>query len=477
MTGTVTDTGGAGSSGAEPAHPVSTVDPVAEVARLRATFAGGRTRDRSWRLAQLRGLERMLAERESEFAAALASDLGRPAVDAWLADLAPTTAESVYARRHLARWMKPRRVGLPLSVQPGRARYSYRPLGVVLVIGPWNYPAYLTLSPLVAALAAGNCAVVKPSEYAPAIAELLVALLPRYLDPDAVAVVTGGPEETQALLAQGLDHVFFTGSPEVGAKVMAAAAPHLTPVTLELGGKSPVIVAADADVEVAARRIAWTKLMNSGQTCVAPDYLLVDAAVRDRLVAAVAEATTRFRGGATGGLRVVDARQTSRLAGLLTDCGGTVVTGGTFDPAARTGEPTIVVDPDPGSRLMREEIFGPILPVLTVEDLDAAIAHVNAGPKPLAAYVFSRSSEVVARVTREIPAGATVVNHLMFHVLVPQLPFGGVGRSGTGAYHGRFGFETFSHRHSVLTKPTRPDPGLVYPPYTAATERLLRRLF
>lgn len=241
--------------------------------------------------------------------------------------------------------MKPRRVGLPLSVQPGRARYSYEPLGVVLVIGPWNYPAHLTVSPLVAALAAGNCAAVEPSEYAPAIAELLVRLPPHHLDPGAVAVVTGGPEETQALLAQGMAHVFFTGSPEVGANVMAAAAPHLSPVTLELGGKSPVIVAADADIEVAARRIAWTKLMNSGQTCVAPDYLLVDATVRDRLVAAVAEATTRFCGGATGGLRVVDSRQAIRLAGLPEDCGGTVAAGGTFDPAARTGEPTIVVDP------------------------------------------------------------------------------------------------------------------------------------
>ncbi len=475
MTATATGTGspGAGRTGSTR----GAADLPAEVARLRTTFTGGRTRDRSWRVAQLRGLERMLDEREPEFAAALASDLGRPAVDAWLADLAPTRAESVHARRHLARWMRPRRVGLPLSVQPGRARYSYEPLGVVLVIGPWNYPAYLTLSPLVAALAAGNCAVVKPSEYAPAVADLLAALLPQYLDPDAVAVVTGGPEETQALLAQGLDHVFFTGSPQVGAKVMAAAAPHLTPVTLELGGKSPVIVAADADIEVAARRIAWTKLMNSGQTCVAPDYLLVEAPVRDRLVAAVDEATRRLRGGATGGLRVVDSRQTARLAGLLEDCGGTVTSGGTFDPEASTGEPTIVVDPDLGSRLMREEIFGPILPVVTVEDLDAAIAHVNSGPTPLAAYVFSRSRRTVARVVREVPAGATVVNHLMFHVLVPRLPFGGVGRSGMGAHHGWFGFATFSHRHSVLTKPTRPDPGFVYPPYTAATERLLRRLF
>ncbi|TCK20300.1 aldehyde dehydrogenase family protein [Pseudonocardia endophytica] len=459
------------------AVPTRRADPVAEVDRLRSTFATGRTRARGWRIRQLRGLERMLAEREDEFAAALASDLGRPSVDAWLADLAPTAAESHYARRHLRRWMRRRRTGLPLSVLPGRAHYEYEPLGVVLVIGPWNYPAYLTLAPLVAALAAGNCAVVKPSEYAPATAELLGTLLPRYLDPDAVAVVPGGPDETQALLAQGLDHVFFTGSPEVGAKVMEAAAPHLTPVTLELGGKSPVIVAADADVEVAARRIAWTKLMNSGQTCIAPDYVLADAAVADDLTERIVAETTRFRGGRTGGLRVVDARQATRLSGLLDGHGGTVVTGGTVDPDARTVEPTVVRDPDVGSRLMTEEIFGPILPVLTVDGVHAAVAHVNSGPKPLAAYVFTASSTTARRVTRDVPAGATVVNHLMFHVLAPQLPFGGVGRSGTGAYHGRFGFETFSHRRSVLRKPTRPDPGFVYPPYDGRTERLLRRIF
>jgi len=458
------------------AGPVE-LDAPAIVDALRATFRTGRTRDLTWRTAQLEGIERMCAERESEFAAALAADLGRPAVDAWLADLAPTAAESVYARKHLSSWVRPRRVGLPLSVRPGRARYEYEPLGVVLIIGPWNYPVYLTLAPLIAALAAGNCAVVKPSEYAPAVADLLARLLPVYLDPEAVTVVTGGPDETQALLAQGLDHAFFTGSPEVGAKVMAAAAPHLTPVTLELGGKSPVIVAADADVVVAARRIAWTKLMNSGQTCIAPDYLLVEASVRDELVERIVAATKKFRGGATGGLRIVDERQARRLAGLLDGCGGTIVTGGRFDPADRLGEPTVVVDPDPSSRLMREEIFGPILPVITVESVDAAIAHVNSGPKPLATYVFSRSKQVAERVTREISCGATVVNHLMFHVLVPQLPFGGVGRSGMGAYHGRFGFETFSHRRAVLVKSTRPDPGFVYPPYGALAARLLRKLF
>ncbi len=455
--------------------PTSTA--ALEVARLRSTFATGRTRDVAWRLAQLEGIERMVAEREDDFAAALAADLGRPRVDSWLADLAPTTAESAFARKHLKRWMRSKRAGLPLAVQPGSARYVYEPLGTVLIIGPWNYPVYLTLAPLVAALAAGNCAVVKPSEHAPAVATLLAKLLPTYLDPDAVAVVTGGPEETQELLAQGLDHAFFTGSPEVGALIMAAAAPTLTPVTLELGGKSPVIVTADADIAVAAKRIAWTKLMNSGQTCVAPDYVLVEEPVRDTLVAGIAEATRALRGGAEDGLRIVNARQTTRIAGLLDDHGGRIAYGGAVDVEALTGQPTIVVDPRPDSPLMQEEIFGPILPVLTIEDVDTAIRFVNDRPKPLAVYLFSRSKDVARRVTAEISSGGTVINHLMFHVLVPQLPFGGVGRSGMGAYHGRWGFETFSHRKSVLTRPTRPDLSLIYPPYTAKAEKLLRRFF
>lgn len=458
-----------------PTSPATAAAPD-PVDRLRATFRTGRTRDLDWRRCQLRAIERLLAEQEDALVEALTADLGRPRVDSFLADLAPSAAEAAFARRHLGRWARSHRTLLPLSVMPGSAHYQYEPLGTVLVIGPWNYPVYLTIGPLVAALAAGNTAVVKPSEHTPATSAALAELLPRYLDADAVAVVQGGPEETQALLARGFDHCFFTGSPEVGAKVMAAAAPTLTPVTLELGGKSPVYVAADADVAVAAKRIAWTKLMNSGQTCVAPDHVLVDAAVRDELVAGITAAAAEMRAGQPP-LRLIDGRQTTRLAGLLSDHGGEVVLGGQFDPATSTGELTVVLDPDPGSRLMTEEIFGPILPVVTVSGVDAAVDRVNSGPKPLAAYVFSRSQETVAKVRDGVASGATVVNHLMFHVLVPQLPFGGVGRSGMGAYHGRWGFETFSHRKSVLTKGTRPDPSIIYPPYSRVAERLLRRIF
>jgi aldehyde dehydrogenase (NAD+) len=455
----------------------SGASPAAEVARLRATFRSGRTRDPSWRLTQLAGIERLLAECEGEIVTALRDDLGRPAHYAWLGDIAGTAAEAAYARKHLRHWARRRRTRLPLAMQPGRAFYQYEPLGVVLVIGPWNYPVYLTLGPLIGALAAGNCAVVKPSEHAPATAALLARLLPRYLDPDAVAVLEGDAAVSQDLLAQDLDHVFFTGGPEIGKKVMQAAAARLIPVTLELGGKSPVIVAADADLTVAARRIAWTKLLNSGQTCIAPDYVLAEPGVRDELVRRIADTVAEFQAGEPAGQRIVSPRQLDRIAGLLDGAGGTVAMGGGVDREAQAIEPTIVVDPDPGAPLMSEEIFGPVLPVLTVPTIEAAIDFVNDRPKPLALYLFTGSRAVREQVLTSTTSGGAVVNHLTMHCLVPQLPFGGVGNSGMGAYHGEWGFQTFSHRKAVLTKPARPDPSLMYPPYTELKKKIMRRFF
>lgn len=464
---------------APPAAPAVVDAPgaAAVVAGLRATFATGRTRGLAWRLAQLDGIDRMVADHEADIAAALAADLGRARVDAWLADVAPVRAEVAYARRHLRSWMRPTRTGLPLALRPGRAHTRHEPLGTVLVIGPWNYPVYLTLGPLVGAVAAGNAVVVKPSEHAPVTSALLARLLPAHIDPAAVAVVEGDASVTQELIAQGLDHVFFTGGPEIGKRIMAAAAPHLTPVTLELGGKSPTIVTRHADLDVAARRIAWTKLLNSGQTCIAPDYVLVERPVRDALVTKVAVAVAEMSGGKAQPMRIVDRRQYDRLTAVLDGARAAVAVGGGTDDAACTIEPTIVVDADPLSRLMTEEIFGPILPVVTVASLDEAISHVVSRPKPLAAYLFSSDTAEQRRVIEEVSAGGIVVNHAAMHVLAPQLPFGGVGTSGMGTYHGRWGFETFSHRKSVLVKPARPDLSFTYPPYSRRTERLLRRLF
>ena len=444
------------------------------VASLRATFATGRTKPLEWRLKQLEGIARLLEQEEPAIAKALAEDLGRSPHDAWFGDIASTRGEVRYAIRHLKRWMRPKRVPVPLAVMPGKAYYRYEPLGVVLIIGPWNYPFYLCLAPLVGAVAAGNCVVIKPSENAPASSAVMADLIPRYLDPDAVRVVQGDASATQQLIDARVDHVFFTGGTEIGRKVMQAAAAHLTPVTLELGGKSPAIVTKHADVDVAARRIAFGKLLNSGQTCIAPDYVLVEEPVKDELVDALERSVREMRAGEPAVQRIVNDRQFKRLAGLLDDKPGNVVTGGGTDQQAI--EPTIIVDADPESDLMKSEIFGPILPVIGVENLDDAISFVNSREKPLAAYVFSEKRADVDRVFEEVPAGGTTANHTLMHVMAPQLPFGGVGHSGIGAYHGRWGFECFSHRKSTLFMKSRPDLKIIYPPYTERAKKLLRRL-
>jgi len=454
------------------------LDVTALLRNVRSEFGSGRTRALSWRLQQLRGIERLCEEREAEITAALAEDLGRSPVDAWLGDIASTKAEAIYARKHLKSWMRRSRVSLPMNQLPGRGWVQYDPLGVVLVIGPWNYPVYLSLAPLVAAVAAGNCAVIKPSELAPASSAVLSRLIPEYLDPKAVRVVEGDAAATQALLAQGFDHVLFTGGTEVGKKIMAAAAPTLTPVTLELGGKSPVIVASDADIDVAARRIAWVKLINSGQTCIAPDYVLVERAVADELIDKIVANISEFRSAEQDpSMRIVSQRQFDRLASLISTTDGKVVTGGEFDSFALRIEPTVVVNPSPDDAVMADEIFGPILPVLTVDSLDSAAEFVNSKPKPLALYLFTASQLVAQALIDRIPSGGAVINHVAMHCMVPQLPFGGVGASGMGAYHGRWGFEAMSHRRSILAKRTRPDLKVVYPPYTKRAVKLMRRVF
>ena len=458
-------------------HAPETTGSADVLADLRRVFAAGRTRVLEWRLEQLRAIERFLDEREPEIAAALAEDLGRSPAEAWLGDVASSKGEAAYARKHVRKWMRRRRESLPLAQLPGRAWVQYDPLGVVLVIGPWNYPLYLSLAPLVAAVAAGNCAVIKPSELAPATSGLLARLLPQYVDAEAVRVIEGDAATTQELLAAGFDHVLFTGGTEVGKKIMAAAAPTLTPVTLELGGKSPVIVTADADIDVAARRIAWVKLLNSGQTCIAPDYVLADHRIVADLVDKIVANVRDFRADEVDpGLRIVNQRQFDRLVSLISTTDGKVVTGGRSDGATLRIEPTLIVDPSPTDPVMAGEIFGPLLPVLTVESLDQAVQFVNSRPKPLALYVFA-SGQLGRDLIDRIPSGGAVINHVAMHCLVPSLPFGGVGASGMGAYHGKWGFDTLSHRRAVLSKPARPDPRLVYPPYSQRALTIMRRLF
>jgi aldehyde dehydrogenase (NAD+) len=455
-----------------------TVDIPSTVRRLRDTFKTGRTRSLDWRRQQLRALERLMMENEPAIAAALEEDLGRKPFEAWLADIASTAGEAKDAAKNVRKWMRRRYRLLEMSQLPGRGWVEYEPYGTVLIIGAWNFPFALTLGPAVGAIAAGNTMVLKPSEIAPASSALMAELVPKYMDSDAIAVIEGDGAVSQELIAQGFDHLLFTGGTEIGRRVYEGAASHLTPVTLELGGKSPVIVSADADIDVAAKRIAWTKLINSGQICIAPDYALVDKKVRDEFVTKVKAAVTKFESENPGGKRIVNQRHFDRLTASLAATKGEVVIGGGSDPSTMSIQPTVVVDPDPAEPLMTDEIFGPILPIMTVQSLDDAIGFVNARPKPLAAYLFTKTKSIRERVIREVPAGGMVVNHLLFHFATNKLPFGGVGPSGMGAYHGRFGFETFSHSKTVMTKPTRPDVGaFIYPPYTEKAFKLARRLF
>jgi aldehyde dehydrogenase (NAD+) len=455
-----------------------TTDIPATVRRLRETFKTGRTRSLQWRKQQLQALEKLMVENEPAVAAALEQDLGREPFEAWLADIASTAGEAKDAAKNVRRWMRRRYRLLELSQLPGRGWVEYEPYGTVLIIGAWNFPFALTLGPAVGAIAAGNTVVLKPSEVAPASSALMAELVPKYLDPDAIAVIEGDGAVSQQLVAQGFDHLLFTGGTEIGRKVYEGAASHLTPVTLELGGKSPVIVSADADIDVAAKRIAWTKLINSGQTCIAPDYVLADAKIRDELVSKIKDAVTKFESADSSGKRIVNQRHFDRLTASLAATKGNVAIGGGSDASKLGIQPTVVVDPDPAEPLMTDEIFGPILPVMTVQSLDDAISFVNSRPKPLAAYLFTKSKSIRERVVKEVPAGGMVINHLLFHFATNKLPFGGVGPSGMGAYHGKFGFEEFSHRKTVMTKPTRPDVGaFIYPPYTEKAWKLARRLF
>jgi aldehyde dehydrogenase (NAD+) len=455
-----------------------TTDIPATVRRLRETFQTGRTRSIDWRKQQLRALERLMNENEPAIAAALEQDLGRKPFEAWLADIASTAGEAKAAAKNVRKWTRRRYRMLEMSQLPGRAWIEYEPYGTVLIIGAWNFPFALTLGPAVGAIAAGNTVVLKPSEVAPASSALMAELVPKYLDNDAIAVVEGDGAVSQELIEQGFDHLLFTGGTEIGRKVYESAASHLTPVTLELGGKSPVIVSADADIDVAAQRIAWTKLINSGQICIAPDYVLADAKIRDELVDKIKAAVTTFESADSTGKRIVNQRHFDRLTASLAATKGNVAIGGGSDASKLSIQPTVVVDPDPTEPLMTDEIFGPILPVITVQSLDEAISFVNSRPKPLAAYLFTKTKSIRERVVKEVSAGGMVINHLLFHFVTHKMPFGGVGPSGMGAYHGKFGFEEFSHRKTVMTKPTRPDVGaFIYPPYTEKAWKLARRLF
>jgi aldehyde dehydrogenase (NAD+) len=457
---------------------MSTEDPAEVVRTLRRGFDSGLTKPLAWRRAQLVALRRLLLDGGAELERALALDLGKSSAEAQVSEIGVVRAEVDHALRHMRRWARSTRVPVPVAVAPASARVVPEPLGVVLVIGPWNYPVQLILAPLVGALAAGNAVVLKPSEVAPATSAALARLVGHHLDPRGVTVVEGDAGTTTELLSQRLDHVFFTGGGAVARIVARAAAENLTPVTLELGGKSPVWIDDTVDVEAAARRLAWGKFMNAGQTCVAPDYVLATPPVASRLTAALAVAVTAFYGldpaASPDYGRIVADRHVDRLASLLE--GEHAAVGGTVDRGTRYVAPTVVDGARLESPLLAEEIFGPILPIVHVADLDEAIRVVRSREKPLALYVFSSSREVERRFLRETSSGAIGVGVPSAHLLVPGLPFGGVGASGTGAYHGKRSFDTFTHEKAVLRKPLSPDTiALAYPPFTPRREGIIRR--
>jgi len=450
---------------------ISITQPIPEILKeQRAFFATGTTKPVEFRLEQLNRLKTAILSRQEAIVDAAKSDLGRPEYEGYFE--IGVLMELNYILKHLKSWVKPRRVGLPLSQQPGCAWVQSEPLGSVLVIGPWNYPFQLVISPLMGAIAAGNCAIVKPSELAPATSHIVAEIVNDTFDPEYVAVLEGGVETAQELLAQKFDHIFFTGGTRVGQIVMEAAAKHLTPVTLELGGKSPCIIDRDVKLEIAAKRIIWGKYVNAGQTCVAPDYLLVQEDIKPDLLEALQKTLQEFFGDDPAQspdlARIVNDRQFDRLVQLLE--GQEIVIGGQTNRDTRYIAPTILNNVSWDAPVMQDEIFGPILPVLTYREVEEAIAAINARPKPLALYLFTRNEALQNQILNSTSSGGVCVNDVFLHVAIWQLPFGGVGNSGIGAYHGKTSFETFSHQKSVLKKPFWIDLNWRYAPYANKLE-------
>ena len=460
-----------------------TLDATGLVEHLRATYDSGRTRPFEWREAQLDAIVRMLTEGSDELVAALAEDLGRPELEGWSADVRLTAREVDLIRKNLRAWAVDQKFSTPAFFRPGKSWTRFEPLGVVLVIAPWNYPVQLLVLPLASAIAAGNTAIAKPSELAPATSAVVTRLAGEYLDTDAIRFVEGGVEETQALLAERFDHIMFTGNGTVGRIVAEAAAKHLTPVTLELGGKSPVIVDRDANLEVAASRVAGAGWLNAGQTCIAADHVHVHQDVEDEFTDLLVRQLRRRYGSdpqeSSDYGRIVNERHARRIAGLI-EAGGydEIAYGGEVDVAERYIAPTVLRGVKPDAAVMQEEIFGPVLPILAFSDISEPIARINAGDKPLALYLFTRSDETVERVLSETSSGGVSVNDTLNHVANTVLPFGGVGASGYGSYHGHWGFERFSHRKAVYRRPYRfPDVALLRPPYKPWKLRVLKKVF
>ena len=452
------------------------MDIQALISAQRAHFQTGATLPLSSRREALHALGQAIRLHERDIAAALAADLNKSPAESYMCEIGMTLSELRYVERHLNRWARDRSVPTPLSQFHAKSFIVCDPYGVVLIMSPWNYPFLLTLEPLIGAIAAGNCCIVKPSAYSPATSALIQRLLSECFPPEYVAVVEGGRAENQALLEQKFDYIFFTGSVAVGKEVMAKASVYLTPVTLELGGKSPCVVDRSAKVDLAAKRLVFGKLLNCGQTCVAPDYVLIDKEIKDDFLAALKKWMSAMYGSDPldnqGYVRMINRKHFDRVMGLIDPA--KVIYGGQGDPETLKIQPTILDHVSPDDPVMQEEIFGPVLPILTYDSLDEAVDFINSRPHPLALYLFSEDKSVQERFLHRVPFGGGCINDTIIHLASSRLGFGGVGDSGMGSYHGKKSFETFSHRKSIVKKSTWLDLPIRYAPYSPKQEKLLR---
>ena len=446
--------------------------------RLRAFFASGKTRDVEFRIAQLKKLKEGIRKYEPEIMASMYEDMRKPPFESYASEIGILYTEIDHVIRHLHSWSRTRRVATPLIHFLSRSYVYAEPYGIVLIIGPWNYPFQLVIAPLIGAIAAGNCILIKPSEFSPATSTTIEKMISELFDQDYVTVFQAEAEATRKLLEENFDYIFFTGSTTVGRMIMTAAARHLTPVTLEMGGKSPAIVHEDARLDYGIKRLAWGKFFNAGQTCIAPDYVLIHRKIKDVFLEKMIRTVHNFYGEdpmkSPDYARIINERHFDRLLQLMK--GGWILHGGHYQRKDLYIAPTIIDQVSGEDPLMKEEIFGPLLPLIEYDHIDEAIAFINQRPQPLALYCFSENKKNQDRVLRETSSGGGCINDTVSHIGSQELPFGGVGDSGMGAYHGKFSFDTFTHKRGILFRSNLVDMPLRYPPYHGRVS-LLQFLF
>jgi len=454
-----------------------TKSSIAEIiSQQREFFATGKTKELNFRIDQLKKLKQLIVEHQKEILQALKADLNKPEIEGFFE--VTVTQDIDYALKHLKAWIKPKKVKTPFIVFPASAYIKPEPLGQILIISPWNYPFSLAICPLIGAIAAGNCSIIKPSENSPHTSHILNKIINENFEPNYLKVIEGGVETSQALLTEKFDHIFFTGGTKIGQIVMEMAAKNLTPVTLELGGKSPCIMDTNINLKEAAKRITWGKFINSGQTCIAPDYLLVDRQIKQELITEIKKCIVNFYGEnpeqSPDYARIINQQQLKRLSNLLSQ--ENIIFGGQINHETNYLAPTLLDQVDPNSPIMQEEIFGSILPILEYNQLEEAIKFINQRPKPLALYIFSNDQSFQEKILNSTSSGGVCINDTIFQVGVPELPFGGVGNSGIGAYHGKTSFDLFSHQKSILKRSFLFEFNWRYPPYENKIEQMKKLL-